>query len=143
MTAITEARTVPEVNAAFKATFATIDATDRDAVAALDTELRLWHVRNVVQRDGIPWTDMNAEQRRVCPERRPGTATATKAKGVPLFEQRATAVNDDGTITCAGPCGQAKPTKKFPTLKGGIGRGNTCRECRDAAIAARRNGSGS
>lgn len=47
--------------------------------------------------------------------------------------------HDDGslTITCAGPCGETKPAKKFGTRKNG-GREAICRACRDAARAANR-----
>lgn len=103
-----------------------------DALAA-NEELRLWYVREIVRRDHITWSDMNWEQKRVCPERK--SASSDGGPRVPLHEQLAHA-NDDGTITCTGPCGEAKPAKKFPTARGAIGRLSECRACRDARVAA-------
>lgn len=94
-------------------------------IKVLNEAYRQWHVRAVARRDG-------SRAPRDPSQPRPQKAPRTK-----LHEILAKP-NDDGTITCAGPCGETKPVKKFPTVKGGIGRANTCRECRDAAIAERK-----
>lgn len=59
-----------------------------------------------------------------------GRAKATAAPRRAMHERLAHP-NDDGTITCTGPCGETKPANKFPTVKGGIGRESRCRTCRD------------
>lgn len=94
-------------------------------ILALNEASRQWHVRAIARRDGHR------------APRDPSAPREPKAPRTKLYEIIAKP-NEDGTITCAGPCGETKPHKKFPTLKGGIGRGNVCRECRDKAIAERK-----
>ena len=68
--------------------------------------------------------------RRSTTPRRPATAVVLQPTEAP-----------DGAlvITCAGPCGEEKSFRKFPTLSGGRpGREAVCRSCRDAALAERK-----
>lgn len=46
---------------------------------------------------------------------------------------------DVPSILCQGPCGEIRPTKKFPTLAKG-GRGTVCRDCAKALRDAKKNG---
>lgn len=131
MSAITEARTVAEMHDAFRAAVREAIAEaggvawPRPAAARVaDEEYRRWHVREVQRRDGGRSRD-------------PSIPKPPSVPRTPLHEQLARP-NDDGTIDCAGPCGETKPVKKFPTARGGIGRLSVCRACRDAAIAERK-----
>jgi hypothetical protein len=64
------------------------------------------------------------------------------ATGAPAPVVRtASTVSKDGEMVCGGACGRTLPVTKFPTSKnkdGEVVRLGRCRECRDAAAAARK-----
>lgn len=60
-----------------------------------------------------------------------------KGKATPRVHREPTPeptfVNDGNEITCAGPCGETKSIKKFPTKSGQPGvREGVCRDCKTA-----------
>lgn len=130
-----EARTVADVDAIYKAAFhqAAVDAGCPDD---------LWLVpADVVDRLG----EAHRQAHGVLIERRDGSAATSTARApksdvsAKVNIQATVLESKDGpVITCAGPCGETKPVKKFPTLTGCAARGAVCRQCRDADLAARR-----
>lgn len=124
MTAIIVGANVTDLNANYKDAFNGHRAehgcnphTCRDLLA-MGEDVRQWHLAHADHiRIRAPRLDADG-------------APLPRVERTPLHERLAHA-NDDGTITCTGPCGETKPANKFPTVKGGIGRESRCRACRD------------